>query len=102
MHRYRVVERWDESELCALRCSAGRYHVARSLRAMPPLHATLNGTKPQLGFGLLVCAASGATFRVIFEAIDDARPLRGHSSTPIQPPVSTRPGHPVGLTAARS
>ena len=87
MHRYRVVERWDESKLCALQCSAGRYHVARSLKAMPPLHATLNGTRPQLGFGLLVCAASGDTYRVIFEAIDDARLLHGHHRVPSQPSV---------------
>ncbi len=102
MHRYRVVERCDESELCALRCSAGRYHVARSLKAMPPLHATLNGTKPHLGFGLLVCAVSGATFRMIFEAINDSRPLLGHSSTPSQPRVSTWSGHPAGPVAVGS
>ena len=81
MHRYRVVERWDESDLCALQCHTGQYHVARSLNAMPPLHAALDGTKPHLGFCLLVCAASGAIFRVIFESINDTYPLFRGSGT---------------------
>lgn len=77
MHTYRVVERWAERGLCALRCSAGRYHVARALQRMPPLDAALHGDRPHLGFGILVCSASGAIFRVIFESINDLQCLPG-------------------------
>jgi hypothetical protein len=73
MHHYLVVERWAEHGLCMLRCGAGRYHVARALSVMPPPGEPLSGDAPRLGFGLLVCAATGQIFRVIFEAVGLAR-----------------------------
>jgi hypothetical protein len=74
MHEYRVVERWTEEGLCVLRCASGRYHVARALNFMPAQEAPLNGDKPRLGFSILVCPASGAIFRLIFESINDGEP----------------------------
>jgi hypothetical protein len=74
MHNYRVLERWKASGLCALRCSKGRYHVARALSVLPPVRACLAGDKPHLGFGILQCTASGAIYRVIFESINELQP----------------------------
>lgn len=82
MHSYRVVERWDERSLFALRCSRGRYHVARALNALPARDADLTGDKPHLGFGVLVCVGSGAVFRVIFDSINDTQVAPGDPATP--------------------
>jgi hypothetical protein len=60
MHRYRVVERWTDRSLFALRCNTLHYHVARVLNVMPPIDAALNGDRPHFGFGILVGAGSGA------------------------------------------
>lgn len=69
MHKYRVVEPQAEARLFTLRCSRGHYHVARALSLLPAVDARLEGDKPHLGFGLLVCPNSGAVYRVIFESI---------------------------------
>jgi hypothetical protein len=74
MHKYRVLERWAESGLCALRCSMGRYHVVRALSVTPPASACLSGDRPHLGFGILRCPTSGAIYRVIFESINELQP----------------------------
>lgn len=72
MHYYRVMERWSSTGTCRLLCSRGRLHAVRVLSALPPLDARLRGDKPHLGFGLLQCVGSGATFRLIFESINEA------------------------------
>jgi hypothetical protein len=80
MDKFRVVERRADSSHFSLRCSSGRYHVARSLDLAPQLDAALNGAKPHLDFGLLVGTSSGTVFRVFFEAINAAGPaLDGHA-----------------------
>lgn len=71
MHHYRVMERWPSTGTCRLLCSRGRLHAVRVLNALPPVDARLLGDKPHLGFGLLQCMVSGATFRVIFESINE-------------------------------
>lgn len=81
MQQYRVVERWVEVKQCVLQCNSGRYHVARVLNVMPPAEAALGGSKPHLGFDILVCAGSGAIFRVIFESIDNAHVVKGPGRT---------------------
>ena len=73
MYRYHVVERRADQNRLALRCHMGRYHVARALNVMPSEAVALNGDKPHLGFGILLCAASGTVFRVIFESINHAQ-----------------------------
>lgn len=72
MHQYRVVERWAQESRLTLRCSRGHYHMARALSMLPDVEARLEGYGPHLGFGILVCPKSGATFRVIFESIGNA------------------------------
>ena len=78
MHRYRVIQRWPEESWFALRCNAGFYHLSRALSGLPAADARLEGDRPHLGFGILRCPLSGATYRVIFESI-------GHSSWPLAP-----------------
>lgn len=71
MHKYRVVH-WVEGEArVALRDGNGRFHVARALKASPPMRAVLKGARPHLGFGLLMCEQTGENFRLIFERIND-------------------------------
>ena len=77
MNDYHVVERGSEEGLCALRCSSGRFHVARVLHCMPDDNAFLNGDKPRLGFSILLCRTSGAIFRIIFESVNDAGRMSG-------------------------
>lgn len=92
VHRYHVVELEAEKGMCELQSSTGGYHLARTLGQMPALNAVVHGDRPHLGFGILVCASSGAVFRVIFESINDARLAPRHSKTPSAPPTPTRPG----------
>jgi hypothetical protein len=92
MHEYRVVERWPEEGEFALQCSSGRYHVARALNFLPPLHARLHGEKPHLGFTILVCLGSGAIFRLIFESINDAVPAPMIQQTLCRPRVPASNG----------
>jgi hypothetical protein len=70
MHEYRVIDSTTDKKRCVLKCHTGRYHVARMLNFMPPAETSLRGHKPHLGFDILLCAASGAVFRVIFESIN--------------------------------
>ena len=74
MHQYRVVGRLEGSNRWALKCSNGRFHLARALNGAPASGTLLRGDKPHLGFGILLCAMSGAIFRVIFESINDPAP----------------------------
>jgi hypothetical protein len=46
--------------------------MARALNFLPPEAAALHGDKPHLGFGLLLCPASGLIYRLFFESINDA------------------------------
>ncbi len=77
MHRYRVVECSADEHRLGLRCSQGSYHEARALNALPPAGAALHGTRPQLGFGILICHATGAIYRVIFDLINAGAPQTG-------------------------
>jgi hypothetical protein len=87
MREYRVVASWSEQALCALRCSSGRYHLARALNLMPPKEAPLHGNRPRLGLSVLLCPASGAIFRLIFESINDAEPAPVIQQMLKRPPV---------------
>ena len=66
--------------------------MARALNSLPPVDAVLNGDKPHLGFGILVCTASSAMFRVIFESINEGALALSAHRTPSQRPASMRPG----------
>ncbi len=75
MQKYRVLEcRVDDFKM-ALKCNNGRYHLTRVLNVLPPIGLVLHGAKAHLGFGVLVCPASGAVFRVIFESINNPSPV---------------------------
>jgi len=93
MHTYSVVENWTGDGRLGLRCQVGRYHLARALHASPPPGLRLNGARPHLGFGVLLCPKSGAFFRVIFERINRAD-LSFDAEWP--------PGGPDGLRALNS
>jgi hypothetical protein len=71
MHKYRVLEVWHEEKRVVVRCSRGRYHLARVLNAMPETQHTLVGDAPHLGFGLMQGLESGMLFRMIFESINE-------------------------------
>jgi hypothetical protein len=70
MHEYRVVQRSLDDNRIALVCNMGRYHLTRTLRALPLVGAMLSGAKPHMGFGLLLCLGSGDIFPVVFELIN--------------------------------
>lgn len=78
MHKYSVVNIWTQEHRLALRCSAGRFHLARALGVLPNAGAVLDGDSPQLGFGILLCPESGTIFRVMFESV-------GHASRLVAP-----------------
>lgn len=86
MQNYRVVERWAKESRLTLRCSRGRYHMARALSALPDLEERLEGSQPHLGFGILLCPRSGATYRMIFESI-------GHAAKPAAPNATQDMAH---------
>lgn len=69
MNRYRVVEMWTDENRLALRCSTGRYHLARCLGVLPAAGVSVVGSSPLLGFGILSSPINGAIFRVIFESV---------------------------------
>jgi hypothetical protein len=77
MHQYRMIESWADRKRCLLRCSNDRYHVARALHQLPLANMLLRGEKPHLGFGILLCVATGSIYRVIFESINE--PLTAYS-----------------------
>lgn len=78
MNKYRVVEIWADENRLALRCSAGRYHLARCLGVLPAAGLTVVGSGPHLGFGILSCPTHRAVFRVIFESV-------GNTEMPLPP-----------------
>ena len=83
MHKYRVIEQWADESRLALKCSKGRYYLARALSmAPPPAGVVLEGAKPHLGFDLLLCPTSGAVFRVIFESIGNTELPRPRNAMP--------------------
>ena len=69
MHKYRVVECCPGQKLL-LEGGVGRYHWARVLNESPQVGNLLTGSRPHLGFGLLLCSRSALTFRVVFESIN--------------------------------
>ena len=52
----------------------GRYHWARALNVPPRVGSLLTGSRPHMGFGLLLCTRSASTFRVVFESINSDDP----------------------------
>ena len=90
MHQYRMVERLLDDDRCLFRCNKGRYHVARALNAIPSTGVLLSGYKPHIGFGILVCTASSAIFRVIFESINEPNLACVPGRVPNLPPCSLR------------
>lgn len=92
MQKYRVVDIWTQERRLALRCSAGRFHLARALGVLPNAGAVLDGDSPQLGFGILLCPRSRTIFRVIFESIS-------HATRPSAPTVPTVPTAPISVIA---
>jgi hypothetical protein len=97
MHKYRVVEHLAKQGVCALQCSMGRRHLIRALDDMPDVTVRLAGDKPHLGFGVLRCTASGATFRVIFESINERPQVTAQDRMQGPSPARKRPS----LTASR-
>ena len=85
MQSYRVVDHLADPGKLVVRCGQGRYHVARALNAIPPAHVPLVGAQIHLGFGILLCQASGAIFRVIFESINHPNPAFDAQGTPTGP-----------------
>lgn len=71
-----VVSSPDESRI-TLKDQLGRRHLARALNGLPERGALLKGTRPHLGFGLLVCLTTGRVHRVIFETINSRDPDLG-------------------------
>lgn len=69
MFVYHVRQGSDGLERILLQDNAGQLYLARTLGAPPPLGARLDGARPHLGFGILVCKVSGQAHRVIFEAM---------------------------------
>ena len=92
MQKYRVVDIWTQERRLALRCSAGRFHLARSLGVLPNSGDMLDGDNAHLGFSLLICPKSGTIFRVIFESIS-------HATRPSAPTVPTVPTAPISVIA---
>lgn len=72
MHKYQVVENRSVEARLVFKDGAGLHHLARPLGMAPPAGATLAGTRPHLGFGLLLCTESGRNYRVIFQVINCA------------------------------
>ena len=70
MHKYRVVECQPGRNWLLLEGGVGRYHWARVLNLAPRVGSLLTGSRPHLGFGLLMCSRSALTFRVVFESIN--------------------------------
>ena len=75
MQKYRVVDIWTQERQLVLRCSAGRFHLARALGVLPHVGAVLHGDSPHRGFALLLCQQAGTIHRVIFESINHATRL---------------------------
>lgn len=74
MHKYRVVECRPADHWILLEGGIGRYHWARVLNLPPRVGSLLTGSRPHMGFGLLLCARSALTFRVVFESINSDDP----------------------------
>lgn len=69
MYKYRVVNGEVEPDRVVLQDYRGQTYLVRPLSLAPPRGAKLEGARPHLGFGVLVCSLSGQTYRVMFEAI---------------------------------
>lgn len=70
MHKYRVIECRAGEKRLLLEGGIGRFHWARVLNDPPRVGDFLSGSRPHLGFGLLLCSRSALTYRVIFETIN--------------------------------
>ena len=74
MHKYRVVECRPGQNWVLLEGGIGRYHWARVLNVPPRVGSLLTGSRPHMGFGLLLCSRSALTFRAVFESINSDDP----------------------------
>lgn len=74
MHKYRVIERGADPSRWVLEGGVGRYHLARVLNDPPRIGDFLTGSRPHLGFGLLLSLRVPLAHRVIFETINSADP----------------------------
>lgn len=74
MHKYRVIECRTGQNRLLLEGGVGRFHWARVLNEPPRVGDFLFGSRPHLGFGLLLGSRSTHTFRVIFETINCVEP----------------------------
>ena len=90
MHKYRIVEIRKGQNWLLLEGGVGRYHWARVLVELPPVGSILSGSRPHLGFGLLVCDRSRQTYRMIFETIQSED--RGFNLGWIAEPLTAQPG----------
>lgn len=70
MHKYRVIENPNGDGRIALQSGSGRCHLARALGGSPTVGAIVYGTRPHLGFGILLGSSSAQSYRVIFETIN--------------------------------
>jgi hypothetical protein len=52
--------------------SAGLVHVIRVINRPPAMGARLFGGSPHMGFDVMLCMASDAMYRVVFESINQA------------------------------
>ena len=73
MYKYRVVRGEVDEGLVVLQDYRGQTYLVRPLSLAPPHGAKLDGARPHLGFGILVCSLSGQMYRVIFEEIGGQR-----------------------------
>lgn len=69
MYKYRVVNGDVDANRVVLQDYRGQTYLVRPLSLAPPHGARLEGARPHLGFGILVCSLSGQVYRVIFEEI---------------------------------
>ena len=74
MHKYRVVECRPGPHWVLLEGGIGRYHWARVLNVPPRVDSILTGSRPHMGFALLLCSRSSLKFRVVFESINSNDP----------------------------
>ena len=94
MHKYRVVKCCPSQKLL-LEGGVGRYHWVRVLNGSPQVGNLLTGSRPHLGFGLLLCSRPALTFRVVFESINCDDPAFNAGWVGGSPSASHRSHHVV-------
>ena len=82
MFKYRVIQASDHEHL-VLEDTVGQIYLVRALGPPPQIGSRLDGARPHLGFGLLMCNMSGQVYRVMFESI------RGRAAVVLKPEQKT-------------